>query len=68
MTLIDISFDGREITVPEEGVTYTTEYIGSLSGFDTSSTPTRDGEGTKLQTPQGHTVKISDWCLPLQMI
>ena len=39
VTLIDISFDGREITVPKEGVTYITEYIGSLSGFDTSSTP-----------------------------
>jgi hypothetical protein len=51
VTLNDIGFDGREITVdikPEEGVTYTTEYIGTLSGFDTSSTPALDGEGNEI--------------------
>ena len=51
VTLNDISFDSNEITVdikPEEGVTYTTEYIGTLSVFDASSTPTLDGEGNEI--------------------
>lgn len=51
VTLNDISFNGRELAVdikPEEGVTYTTEYIGTLAGFDTSSTTTLDGEGNEI--------------------
>ena len=51
VTLNYISFNGRELNVdikPEEGVTYTTEYIGTLAGFDTSSTPTLDGEGNEI--------------------
>ncbi len=51
VTINDISFDGRELTVdiePEDGVTYTTEYIGTVAGFDTSSTPSLDGEGNEI--------------------
>ena len=51
VTLSDISFDGKKISVDiehEVGVTYTTEYIGTLSGFDTSSTTTLDGEGNEI--------------------
>ncbi|MCA1802063.1 MAG: hypothetical protein LC662_06350, partial [Rhodothermaceae bacterium] len=47
----EISFNGSELTVdiePEEGITYTTEFIGTLAGFDTSSTATLDGEGNEI--------------------
>ncbi len=51
VTLNDIRFDGKELSVeikPEEGVTFTTEYIGTHAGFDTSSTATLDGEGNEI--------------------
>ena len=48
VTINNITFDGKRIKVeiePEEGVEYTTEYIGTLSGFPTWNRPTLDGEG-----------------------
>ena len=51
VTINDIRVDDRGITVdikPKEGVTYTTEYIGTLSGFDPSSTPALDREGNEI--------------------
>lgn len=49
--LRDISFDGKRISIeiePEEGVEYTTEYIGTEAGFPTGSRPTLDGEGNVI--------------------
>ena len=51
VTLKDVKFDGEKIEIeiePVEGVSYTTEYIGTLSGFDRSSRPTLDGEGNEI--------------------
>jgi hypothetical protein len=60
--LKDIRMNGRKIEVdiiPEDGVTYTTEYIGTLAGFDTSSTPTLDGEGNVISnTTQTYSEEI----------
>jgi hypothetical protein len=51
VVLREINFDGKQLNIeiePQEGVTYTTEYIGTLSGFDTSSKPTLDGNGDEI--------------------
>ncbi len=49
--LKEINYDGKQISIeiePQDGVTYTTEYIGTRSGFDPSSTPTLDWEGNEI--------------------
>ncbi len=51
VTLSDIRFDGKQLKIeiePREGVTYTTEYIGTLAGFPEWSNPTLDGEGNVI--------------------
>ena len=62
VTINDISFDGRELTIdikPEDGVAYTTEYIGTVAGFDTSSTPSLDGDGNEIvNTTRTYTEEI----------
>jgi hypothetical protein len=49
--LSDIKYDGNKLSLqiePREGVTYKTEFIGTLSGFDPSSSPALDGEGNEI--------------------
>jgi hypothetical protein len=48
----DVRFNGRKISIelePGEGITYTTEFIGTLRGFDPKSIPTLDGEGNEIE-------------------
>lgn len=48
----DVQFNGRKISIdiePEEGVQYTTEFIGTLRGFDQGSVPTLDSEGNEIE-------------------
>ncbi len=52
VALNDVRFDGKRIEVdiePVEGVTYTTEFIGTLSGSDMTSHPSVDGEGNEIE-------------------
>jgi hypothetical protein len=51
VTLRDVRREGNTLHIeiePEEGVQYTTEYIGTRRGFDPTSTPTVDAEGNKI--------------------
>jgi hypothetical protein len=47
----DVRRQGETIHVeiePQEGVKYVTEYVGTLRGFDASSTPTLDADGQEI--------------------
>ena len=51
VSLENINFNGEEIEVeikPEEGVEYTTEYIGTRSGFEKESEPRLDESGNEI--------------------
>ena len=51
VTLKDIHFDGERLEIeikPEEGVEYTTEYIGTREGFDAGSKPRLDESGEEI--------------------
>lgn len=51
VTLADVRRDRGGITIairPEAGVTYTTQFIGTRRGYDTSSTPVTDSAGRAL--------------------
>ncbi len=53
VVLKDIRFDGKELTViikPERAVAYTTQFIGTLKGYDTASRPVLDPNGIEIQT------------------
>jgi hypothetical protein len=46
--LEEVSFEGRALTIeiqPEAGVTYETQFIGTLAGHDSTSTPVQLEEG-----------------------
>lgn len=46
--LASVEFDGRYLNVavqPQEGITYTIEFIGTMEGFDASSTERKDAKG-----------------------
>ncbi len=62
VVLSDLGYDGEKISVeiePQEGVTYTTEYIGTLRGFDPSGKPALDGEGNEIpNTTQTYSEEI----------
>jgi hypothetical protein len=52
VTLSDVRRDknGLSLTIAgEPGVTYTTEFIGTLRGYDSASEPVRDKDGTPLR-------------------
>jgi len=47
----DFNFDGKTLLVeikPEEGIEYTTKFIGTRSNFDTSNSPRLDKDGNEL--------------------
>jgi len=53
VVLKDIRFDGKELTViikPERAVAYTTQFIGTLKGYDATSRPVLDANGVEIQT------------------
>ena len=48
----DVKFNGRKISLeiePEEGVEFTTEFIGTMNGFDPVSKPTLDTGGNEIE-------------------
>jgi len=55
VVLKDVRFDGKTLNVeiePENGVTYTTEFIGTLKGCDLMGKPVIDANGTQIHTTQ----------------
>jgi len=53
VTLEDLSFDGETVSLKiqaEKGVKYRTHFIGTLKGFDDSSTPVVDAGGKEVST------------------
>ncbi len=51
VTLDDVRLDGRRLTLSirgERGVTYTTQFIGTRAGFDTTTAPVADSTGRPL--------------------
>jgi hypothetical protein len=60
VTLDSVSSDGKSLTVDiaeEEGVNYTTQFIGTRKGFDTTSKPAVNEAG---ETPEGSSLVYSD--------
>ncbi len=56
VVLSGLEYNGNQIRVeiePEEGVTYTTEFIGTMSGVDLTGKPTLDGEGNEIHNTTG---------------
>ncbi len=52
VVLRDIGFDGKKLMLkiePQEGVEYTTEFIGTLKGANLDGTPTTDSEGNEIE-------------------
>ncbi len=52
VTLKNIQFNGKNLKIeiePQDGATYTTEFIGTLRGVDTTGVPTLDSEGNKIK-------------------
>ncbi len=52
VNLKDIRFNGKKLNIeiePQEGVEYTTEFIGTLKGIDTKGTPSVDQEGNEIE-------------------
>ncbi len=50
--LRDVQFDGKSLSIeiqPEKGVSYTTEFIGTLQGYDPSSKPILDENGQEIR-------------------
>jgi hypothetical protein len=59
--LRDIEFDGRTLTVkirPRLGVSYRTQFIGTLKGCDLSSRPAVDGEGNEVNATRIYSDEI----------
>lgn len=53
VTLDAVHGDDKEMRVSiaaDEGVTYTTQFIGTRKGFDTSATPAKDADGNDVLT------------------
>jgi hypothetical protein len=52
VTLKDLKFDGHTIKIKiekREGIDFKTEFIGTLKGFDPSSTPATDESGNEIE-------------------
>ncbi|MBS3777001.1 MAG: hypothetical protein V5A47_13145 [Bacteroidales bacterium] len=64
VTLKEIHFDGERLEVeikPQDGVEYTTEYIGTRSGFDAGSKTRLDESGSKMpNTTQAYSEDIGE--------
>lgn len=61
VTLKDIQFDGKilRLTIkPEKGVSYTTQFIGTLKGYDPTSKPAVDENGNQIQTTRIYSDQI----------
>ncbi len=51
VVLKDIAFDGRTLKIqiePEKNISYTTQFIGTLKGYDPTNKPVTDPNGLKL--------------------
>jgi hypothetical protein len=52
VVLKDLNFNGKKIQLkiePQQGIQYTTEFIGTLKGTDLNATPTLDSEGNEIE-------------------
>ena len=52
VALKNIRFNGKNLKIeiiPQEGVEFTTEFIGTMKGVDTTGTPTLDAEGNEIE-------------------
>jgi len=59
LSSITTSDDGLSITIePEEGITYTTKFIGTRKGFDPSSEPVLDNEGNPVKITKRYSDEI----------
>jgi len=61
VVLKDIQFDGKTLKVeikPESGVTYTTEFIGTLKGCDLTGKPVVDANGAPVHTTQTYSSDV----------
>ncbi len=64
VTLADVRFDAGTKTLelaiePHEGATYTTQFIGTLRGFDDASQPTLDKDGKPPVDKAGKPLRVS---------
>lgn len=53
VVLKDINFDGKTVKIviePEKGVSYTTQFIGTLKGYDPAGRPVTDANGIEIHT------------------
>ncbi|MFC1783220.1 hypothetical protein ACFL02_06500 [Planctomycetota bacterium] len=58
----DFQFDGKTLKInikPETGVSYTTEFIGTLKGYDPSSKPVLDENGKPYLDDEGKPLRIT---------
>ncbi|MHC4618209.1 MAG: hypothetical protein ACYTEQ_10705 [Planctomycetota bacterium] len=63
VALKKITFDRRTLRIvikPETGVSYTTQFIGTLKGYDPSSRPVLDESGSEVQTTQVYSDDIGE--------
>ncbi len=63
VALKDIRADGSGLTLKidgEEGVAYTTHFIGTRRGFDQTATPVIDDEGNPVRTTQRYSEQIGE--------
>jgi len=61
IVLEDIKFDGKTLRVkikPEIGISYTTQFIGTLKGCDLTGKPMIDANGTEIRTTQIYSTDI----------
>jgi hypothetical protein len=61
VTLEDVRFDGKALSIrirAEKGVKYRTKFIGTLTGFDDSSTPVVDAAGNEVRTTRTYSKDI----------
>ena len=59
--LEEVRFDGKTVSIKiqaEKDVKYTTKFIGTLKGFDDSSTPVVDAEGKEIRTTRKYSSDI----------
>jgi hypothetical protein len=64
VTLADVRFDRESKTLevsiqPDEGATYTTQFIGTLRGFDETSEPVLDKDGNPPVDKAGKPLRVS---------
>lgn len=59
--LKDITFENDMLTIqidPDDGVTYTTQFIGTRRGFDATSRPVTDADGKEIRTTRRYSRDI----------